>query len=57
MKDIDAAVNPQQAKFTAALSSVLAADPTEIRDKERQAKDETPLPHKRWKYDPEVDRA
>jgi hypothetical protein len=42
----------QQAKFTAALASVLSDDPNEIRDKTAQAKDETPSPHKRWRYDP-----
>jgi hypothetical protein len=37
--------NPQHERFTAALASVLAVSPDEIRDQQIQAKDEKPSPH------------
>jgi hypothetical protein len=44
------------AKFKAALASVLSVSPGEIQDKLAQAKTEKPSPHKRYKYVPEEDR-
>jgi hypothetical protein len=41
-----------QEKFTAALASVLAVSPEELREQELAAKDEQPSPHTRYKYDP-----
>jgi len=49
--------NPQEEKFKKALTSVLAADPKKIRDKEAQAKSEKPSPHSRYSYVPEEDQS
>ena len=46
-------IPPEDATVMAALSCVLSADPAEIQDKEAQAKDETPSPHKRWTFVPQ----
>jgi hypothetical protein len=43
----------KQAKFTAALSSVLSVKPDTIRDALQDAKDEEPSPHSRYSYSPE----
>jgi len=44
--------NPQQERFTAALASVLSISPEELRQRELEAKDESPSPHTRYKYVP-----
>jgi len=46
---------PEQEKFAKALSSVLAVKPDD--PKLSEAKDESPSPHTRYKYDPEADRS
>jgi hypothetical protein len=53
MKPRSVVPNPEQAKFTKALASVLSADPKKIRDKIAQAKSEKPSPHTKYTYDPE----
>jgi hypothetical protein len=45
-------VNPEHEKFTSALSSVLSVSPEELRQRELEAKDESPSPHTKYKYVP-----
>jgi hypothetical protein len=50
---VEKKANSTEDRFTKALSSVIAADPKKIRDREAQAKSEKPSPHTKYTYVPE----